>query len=128
LSMAQAEEAAGLWSPHDPDAAWERLAPSQTWKALPVPDPSQPKPPDHTRFVCMSDTHARPLQMKVPEGDVFLHAGDFSNVGLSQDIQKFDSFLKALPHQHKVVIAGNHDLSFDLESYDSIWCHHCLQT
>ena len=39
---------------------------------------------------------------EVPPGDVLLHAGDFSNIGMSQDIQKFADFLTSQPHPHKV--------------------------
>lgn len=49
----------------------------------------------------------------MPDGDVFLHAGDFTKCGSAAEVQEFDQWLAALPHKHKIVIAGNHELSFD---------------
>ena len=74
----------------------------------------------HIRFVCLSDTHDRTNLLQVPIGDVLLHSGDFSRMGEDNDIKRFNSFLAKLPHRHKVVIAGNHDLSFDLENIESL--------
>jgi predicted phosphodiesterase len=70
------------------------------------------------RFVCISDTHsqvenAKDLPFTIPDGDVFLHAGDFTEWGEIGKVIEFNEWLGTLPHQHKVVIAGNHDLSFD---------------
>ena len=79
-----------------------------------------PKQPNTIRFVCISDTHNKTKSLKVPEGDVLLHSGDFSNIGDDKDIIHFNDFLSTLPHTHKVVIAGNHDLSFDLENNASL--------
>lgn len=42
------------------------------------------------------------VSLKVPEGDVLIHAGDFSNVGTESDIEHFRVFLDSLPHPHKV--------------------------
>jgi Icc-related predicted phosphoesterase len=66
------------------------------------------------RFVCLSDTHNLASQFNIPPGDVLLHAGDFSRRGLLSEIVEFNDFLSLQPHKHKVVVAGNHDLSFDL--------------
>ena len=65
------------------------------------------------RIVCMSDSHGRHGEILVPEGDVFVHAGDFSMRGQEKEVRAFGAFLRALPHRHKVVIAGNHDLAFE---------------
>lgn len=77
------------------------------------------KPDGATRFVCISDTHERHRSMKydIPLGDVLLHAGDFSLVGEQHQVKDFNRWLASLPHQHKVVIAGNHDTSFEPEYY-----------
>jgi len=44
----------------------------------------------------------------IPNGDVLVHAGDFSNVGKIQDLIKFSSELKLLDNKfkYKIVIAG----------------------
>ena len=59
--------------------------------------------------------------MVIPDGDVLLHAGDFTNVGLQSDVEQFVQFLKSLPHRHKIVIAGNHDISFEKAFYEENW-------
>lgn len=67
-------------------------------------------PSDKTpiRVVCLSDTHDQ-IVHNVPDGDLLIHAGDLTNSGSADDIQKQVDWLASLPHRHKVVIAGNHD-------------------
>ena len=67
------------------------------------------------RFVCTSDTHTKHSTLPIPDGDVFLHAGDFTRRGELSDVADFDRFLAGLPHKHKIVIAGNHDFAFERE-------------
>jgi 3',5'-cyclic AMP phosphodiesterase CpdA len=69
------------------------------------------------KFVCISDTHGLTDELEVPEGDVLIHAGDFSNTGEPNIVEDFNEFLKKLKHPYKIVIAGNHDLTFDVENY-----------
>jgi Icc-related predicted phosphoesterase len=64
------------------------------------------------RIVCVSDTHGRHRYTEVPDGDVLIHAGDLTAHGSLDDVEEFDRWLGALPHRHKVVIAGNHDFCF----------------
>lgn len=78
---------------------------------------SDPKSPDMIRFVCLSDTHNQTDYLHLPPGDVLLHSGDFTLQGDPLEVQQFCSFLQALPYRQKVVIAGNHDLTFDLENF-----------
>ncbi|XP_012694553.2 metallophosphoesterase MPPED2-like [Clupea harengus] len=72
-----------------------------------------PKPAGHTRFVCVSDTHSRTDGIQMPYGDVLLHTGDFTELGLPSEVEKFNDWLGSLPYETKVVIAGNHELTFD---------------
>ncbi|KAK3564893.1 hypothetical protein QTP86_030832 [Hemibagrus guttatus] len=72
-----------------------------------------PKPASHTRFVCVSDTHSRTDGIQMPYGDVLLHTGDFTELGLPSEVKKFNDWLGGLPYEYKVVIAGNHELTFD---------------
>lgn len=65
------------------------------------------------RIVAMSDTHGMHRKFTVPDGDVFLHCGDFTNVGELDQVKDFNAWLGELPHKHKIVIAGNHDLSLE---------------
>ncbi len=68
------------------------------------------------RLVCLSDTHGLHRQADVPDGKFLLHAGDFMRSGLEPvEIEDFDDWLAELPHPHKLVIAGNHDLLFERE-------------
>lgn len=60
------------------------------------------------RIVCLADTHGRHSSMKVPPGDILLHAGDWSLQG--RYASSFAEWFSALPHPHKVVVEGNHEL------------------
>lgn len=64
------------------------------------------------RIVFMSDTHGRHDRFVVPDGDIFVHAGDFCRRGTLEEVREFNDWLAALPHRHKIVIAGNNDWPF----------------
>ena len=65
------------------------------------------------RLVVMSDTHGRHRDIEVPDGDLFVHAGDFTYFnGSTHAIRDFNDWLGHLPHKSKVVIPGNHDSGF----------------
>jgi len=98
--------------------------PTEFWKSwkntvnimrLQVRHPSSPPPENKLRFVCMADTHSLTSHLKqnIPHGDVFIHAGDFTRCGSISEVREFNTWLNKLPHKHKIVIAGNHELSFD---------------
>lgn len=55
---------------------------------------------DQVRFVCMSDTHnnADYFTDILPPGNVFLHAGDFTYLGLPSEVEKFNAFLGNMWH------------------------------
>ncbi|ROT85583.1 Metallophosphoesterase domain-containing protein 1 [Penaeus vannamei] len=74
-----------------------------------------PLSPNMVRFVAVSDTHSRAVKAEVPDGDVLLHAGDFTGRGTLSEAMQFNMWLGTLPHKHKVVIAGNHDVLLDAE-------------
>lgn len=86
-----------------------------------VRDPAaEPKPVGWTRFVCFSDTHGLHDGIPAchrPEADVLLHAGDFTNTGELEQVASFGRWLEAYPATTKVVIAGNHDTTFDAAYY-----------
>lgn len=65
------------------------------------------------RIVCLSDTHSLHDRLIVPDGDLLVHAGDFTKMGREPEVRAFDDWLATLPHRHKVVIAGNHDWLFE---------------
>jgi predicted phosphodiesterase len=65
------------------------------------------------RLVLASDTHERHGEIEVPDGDVFIHAGDFTMVGDLQRVAAFGAWVRGLPHRKKIVVAGNHDRTFE---------------
>ncbi|KAI0483161.1 calcineurin-like phosphoesterase [Xylariaceae sp. FL0804] len=75
--------------------------------------PPRGRPP--VRIVCLSDTHESVVG-RVPDGDLLVHCGDLTNDGTAASIQKQVDWLASLPHQHKVLVCGNHDSWFDLDA------------
>jgi Icc-related predicted phosphoesterase len=71
------------------------------------------------RCVAISDTHGMYRDVVVPEGDVLIHAGDITRQGKLKELSDFNDWLAALPHRHKIVIAGNHDWCFQREQVAS---------
>jgi len=86
-----------------------------TWDPKDIP--SRPAEPGWTRFICVSDTHCRIFP--IPEGDVFIHAGDLTHSvrytvdhtsgisltcrqGRFAEFEPTISWIRALPHKHKV--------------------------
>ncbi len=74
-----------------------------------------PKSKNAVRIVLISDTHGkhRQLEHKVPNGDILIHAGDFTERGRTEELEDFSDWLAELPHKHKIVIAGTHEITFD---------------
>ncbi|BEJ17949.1 hypothetical protein CspHIS471_0702260 [Cutaneotrichosporon sp. HIS471] len=68
-------------------------------------------PEERILVVCVSDTHD--TEPFLPAGDILIHAGDMSSHGTLREIQSQLGWLAAQPHQHKIVIGGNHDLLLD---------------
>lgn len=66
--------------------------------------PTKPSDGQWTRFVCISDTHTR--EIDVPDGDVLLHSGDLTNTGTVKDFKKTMSWLCWLPHKVKMWANG----------------------
>lgn len=65
------------------------------------------------KLVITSDTHTYHKRLNVPDGDIFIHAGDFTSIGRQHEVENFFKWLLALPHKYKIFIAGNHDKCFD---------------
>jgi Icc-related predicted phosphoesterase len=95
---------------NNPTAAWKEISKNQKIIKLNVKIPSKPVEPNKVRFVCMSDTHSL---MRNIVFDVYIHAGDFTKCGQKDEVTQFNKWLMSLPHKHKIVISGNHELSFD---------------
>jgi Icc-related predicted phosphoesterase len=64
------------------------------------------------KIVCVSDTHGRHRNIKIPECDILIHAGD---IGLElfpehlRILMDFTDWMNESPASLKVCIAGNHD-------------------
>jgi Icc-related predicted phosphoesterase len=73
------------------------------------------------KIVCISDTHNKhhlfaEQGIDIPEADCIVHSGDFSNK--EHHMLPFLEWYSALPHEHKILIAGNHD--YALKDYASL--------
>ncbi|KAJ8902316.1 hypothetical protein NDN08_006723 [Rhodosorus marinus] len=68
------------------------------------------------RLVCISDTHDYHQEIEIPDGDVLIHAGDFTEGGSASDIRRFNEWLGTLPHRNKIVIGGNMDFALGIMS------------
>lgn len=68
------------------------------------------------RIVCLSDTHNCNEQIRVPDGDILIHAGDATIQGTIDEIVLFNEWFARLPHRHKIFVAGNHDWLFETDN------------
>ncbi len=67
------------------------------------------------RIICISDTHGQHQSLRLPEGDMVIHAGDLSTLGKVEEIQSFLDWFCRLPHPYKIFIGGNHDFFLEKE-------------
>ncbi|MEZ4221991.1 MAG: metallophosphatase domain-containing protein [Polyangiaceae bacterium] len=67
------------------------------------------------RIVAVADTHLYHAELRVPQGDVFIHAGDLCRSGELRELVRALDWMNELPHRHKLVVAGNHDWAFQRE-------------
>ncbi|KAK3327471.1 Metallo-dependent phosphatase-like protein [Cercophora scortea] len=84
----------------------------------PSSSPSASSPPSltrRTRIVCIGDTHNSTV--KLPKGDVLIHAGDLTNQGSYSELSKSIQWLEKADFEAKIVIAGNHDITLDRDFY-----------
>lgn len=65
------------------------------------------------RLVLISDTHGHHAKLQLPDGDVLIHAGDFTNYGKPKEVASFCNWFAQQPHKYKVVISGNHEVALD---------------
>ena len=61
------------------------------------------------RFILISDTHGLHRKLRLPKGDVIIHAGDFCGNRSERDSRDFLKWFSSLPYSHKIFIGGNHD-------------------
>lgn len=65
------------------------------------------------KIVCISDTHEKHRQVKLPAGDILIHAGDYTWVGDPGPTLDFLEWFEAQPFEHKITVCGNHDFYFE---------------
>jgi len=71
------------------------------------------------RAVIISDTHGFHRSVKMPEGDMLIHAGDITMSGEIETLKDFNDWLGSMPYEFKIVIAGNHDFCFEHDRENS---------
>lgn len=83
------------------------------------------------RIVHISDTHMQHNRFlpNIPDGDILVHSGDFCRIGwkrllVTPDndgfLRSINEFFEKLPHKHKIFVAGNHDMVFDIGSCEEV--------
>lgn len=66
------------------------------------------------KIAIISDTHTLHHKMlPLPESDVLIHCGDFSSTGKLDQVKDFASWFGRQNAKHKIIIAGNHDLTLE---------------
>ena len=66
------------------------------------------------KIIAVADTHTVVNDFgTLSSGDVFVHAGDFCNLGSLMDAKYFNDMLGKMKCQHKIVVAGNHDRALE---------------
>jgi Icc-related predicted phosphoesterase len=62
------------------------------------------------KIVLISDTHEKHEQLgELPDGDVLIHAGDYTSLGEAKHKTAFYNWFFSQPHPYKIYVAGNHD-------------------
>ena len=72
------------------------------------------------KIVCVSDTHGFHNALKLPQGDMIIHAGDITKRGEKDQVIDFLNWYKNLDFKYKLFIAGNHDFFFENASSKEI--------
>ena len=67
-------------------------------------------------IAAISDTHNNHTKIKdMGQGDLLLHAGDWSSRGHKWEAERFVKWMQKQPYTAKVVICGNHELGVENE-------------
>lgn len=80
---------------HDPTAAWREIVKTQRVIKITMKPPGSEIPGNKVRVVCMSDTHSLTPHIKfdIPDGDIFIHAGDFTKCGRKEEVIEFNTWI-----------------------------------
>lgn len=83
--------------------------------------------------LAISDTHSKHGHIEsLPDADILVHGGDFTNVGTLRDIRSYDEWVGRLVERERkfkfaILIAGNHDITLEEDYYTKVGCkrfHH----
>jgi Icc-related predicted phosphoesterase len=72
------------------------------------------------RIVCISDTHGQHGMLKLPDGDMLIHAGDLTLRGTAEQINDSLAYFAKLPYKYKIIVAGNHDFGLEQKNPDIV--------
>lgn len=72
------------------------------------------------KVVAISDTHCLHHALKLPKGDMLIHAGDVSRSGSAAQISDFVHWFAKQDFKYKIFIAGNHDRFFERKREERI--------
>ncbi|PYE51988.1 Icc-related predicted phosphoesterase [Deinococcus yavapaiensis KR-236] len=62
----------------------------------------------------LSDTHGCHRDVRVPDGDVLVHAGDATHAGSREELEDFLAWFASIGNfEARVLVAGNHDVLFE---------------
>lgn len=79
------------------------------------------------KILHLSDTHnMHCLVQNLPDADIIVHSGDMSENGTESEVLDFFEWFCDLNYQHKIVVAGNHDLCLIGEQIEGLPknCHY----
>jgi Icc-related predicted phosphoesterase len=62
------------------------------------------------KIVAISDTHTQWANLVIPECDILISAGDYSNRGEIKSVVGFHTWLTKQPAKHIISLQGNHEL------------------
>jgi Icc-related predicted phosphoesterase len=65
------------------------------------------------KLVLIADTHGHHRNLKLPKGDVLIHAGDVSYRGEALEVKDFLAWFAKQNFEFKIFISGNHDFYFE---------------
>ena len=85
-----------------------------------IPSDATPKrigldhaPVNPMKFIAISDTHQyHDLMDEIPSGDVLIHCGDFTNLGLNGEVDLFFNYITSKcdgRFKYMIMIVGNHE-------------------
>ena len=72
------------------------------------------------KIIAISDTHGLHSQLKLPPGDILIHAGDISVKGTERETVGIMNWFSQQDFKHKILIAGNHDFYFERMPFEEI--------